>query len=157
MLNRCLFDERLAKSHPLLSARTHQFQTALCHPDKTHRVLKTARTKTPLRNLKTATLALDHVADRHPHVLKQEFRLTAGRVQAVEGAQCSDQLHAGGIARHENGRVLAMPVVFRIGLAHHQHDFAAWSDRTGGPPLAAIEHVLVAIAPDLELHIGGIR
>ena len=156
MLNRGLFDERLAECHPLLGAGTHELKAALGHPHKTHRVLKTAGAETPLSNLKTAALTLDHIADRHPHIFEQQFRLTAGRMQAVEGAQRSDQFHTGGVPGHQNRRVLAMPVVLRIGLAHHQHDLAAWPHRAGGPPLAAIEHVLIAIPPDLELHIGGI-
>ena len=157
MLNRGLFDERLAKGHPLLGPRAHQLKAALGHPHKTHGVLKTAGAETPLSNLKTAALTLDHIADRHPRIFEQQFRLTAGRVQAVESAQGPHQFHTEGVPGHQNRRMLAMPVVLRIGLAHHQHDLAARTYRTGGPPLAAIEHVLVTITSELELHIGCIR
>ena len=49
-----------------------------------------------------------------------------------------------------------MALVFRIGLAHHQHDFTARVNGISGPPLAAIQDVFVAVAFDFQFHISGI-
>ena len=49
-----------------------------------------------------------------------------------------------------------MALVFWVGLTHHQHDFTAGVNGIGGPPLAAIQDVLVAVAFDFEFHISGI-
>ena len=63
---------------------------------------------------------------------------------------------AGRIAWHENRGVLSVALILGVGLAHDKHDLAARIDSTGGPPFAPVEHVLVAIALDFQLHISGI-
>jgi len=49
-----------------------------------------------------------------------------------------------------------MAVILGIGFTHHQHDLAARVNGPGGPPLAAIEHILVTVALDFQFHVGGI-
>ena len=43
-----------------------------------------------------------------------------------------------------------------IGLAHEDGDFAARIAGAGGPPLAAVDDVLVAVADDAGLDVGGV-
>ena len=43
-----------------------------------------------------------------------------------------------------------------VGFAHDDVDGAAWVASTRRPPLAAIDHVFIAIALDFALDVGGI-
>src|SRR5579875_555173 len=50
-----------------------------------------------------------------------------------------------------------MPVgIVRISLAHDDENFATWASCAGTPPLASVQYVLVALAPDGKLDIGSI-
>jgi len=42
------------------------------------------------------------------------------------------------------------------GLAHHQQDLAAGAHDPGDPPLASVDHVVVAVAHDRGLDVGRI-
>ena len=44
----------------------------------------------------------------------------------------------------------------RIGLAHEDRDPAARMQRTGRPPFAAVDHVVVAVAQDGAFDVGGV-
>jgi hypothetical protein len=53
---------------------------------------------------------------------------------------------------------LLVPVgVIRVGLAHDDEYLAALVHGPGDKPLAAVQHPLVALLPDTQLDIGGIR
>ncbi|MNO66351.1 hypothetical protein D3C76_571370 [compost metagenome] len=65
--------------------------------------------------------------------------------------------HAGAVHRHQDHRLLAVRRGVRIGLAHHDGDRAARVADPARPPLAAIDHVVVAVADDAGLDVGGVR
>jgi hypothetical protein len=50
-----------------------------------------------------------------------------------------------------------MPVLRRAGLAHQDEDLAARIVGAARPPLAAVDHVVVAVALDAAGNVGGIR
>ena len=71
-----------------------------------------------------------------------------GAVVVAEHAHAALDVHAGGVPGHQDHRLLPVPLGVRVGLAHHDEDLAARVHRPGRPPLAAVDHVLVAVALD---------
>ena len=79
------------------------------------------------------------------------------RVVIAEHGERAENGHAFGVERHEDLALLRMLRAVGIGLAHDDRDFAARIAGAGGPPFAAIDHVMVAVAQNRALDIGGVR
>ena len=65
-------------------------------------------------------------------------------------------VHAGGLERHDDHRVLAVPVGAGVGEAHEDADLAVGVAGAGRPPLAAVEHDVVAVEGGRGLHVRGV-
>ena len=65
-------------------------------------------------------------------------------------------LDAGGLERHDDHRVLAVAVGAGVGEAHEDADLAVGVAGAGRPPLAAVEHDVVAVEGGRGLHVGGV-
>ena len=50
--------------------------------------------------------------------------------------------------------MLRVPLGLRVGLAHHQQHLVQRVHDVRAPPLATVEHVVVPVALDLQLHVG---
>ncbi len=116
-----------------------------------------ARAQAPLRNLKAATLAQDHVLDRDFHVLELDFAMAVRRVVIAEHRQHAQDLDARRIGIDEDLRLGAVAAAFGIGLAHHDHDLAARVADARRPPLAAVDDIVIALALDARFDVRGIR
>ncbi|MND63133.1 hypothetical protein D3C80_544350 [compost metagenome] len=119
-------------------------------------MVNASRAKAPLGNLETTPLTQQHVLVRHSHVLEQHFGMAMGSVVVTEHRQWPDDFHPGGIGGHQNHRMLLVTRAVRVAQPHEDHDLAARIAGTGGPPLAAIDHPLVALADSAGGHVGGI-
>ncbi len=64
--------------------------------------------------------------------------------------------HAGRIERHEDHALPVIGVGVGVGDPHHDGDGTARRHRPAAPPLAARDHVVVAIALDPACDVGGI-
>ncbi|MNQ79447.1 hypothetical protein D3C85_943930 [compost metagenome] len=82
--------------------------------------------------------------------------MAVGRVVVAEHRQRTHDLHAGGVGRHQDHRVLLVARRVRVGQAHEDEDLAARVAGAGGPPLAAVDHPLVTLAHGAGFHVGGI-
>jgi hypothetical protein len=110
-----------------------------------------------MRDLEAAALAQQHVRRRHAHVVERHFRGAVGHAIEAEHRQRPDDLDARRVHRHQDHRLLAVPVgMVRVGLAHEDRDAAVRVGGVGGVPLAAAEDVVIAVAPDRTLDVGGI-
>ena len=109
-----------------------------------------------LRDLKAAPLAQQNILHRHARVDEIDLRVAVRRMIVAEHGQLPQPLHSRGAHGHENHRLLAVVRGARIGLAHEDQDLAARVARAGSPPLAAVDHVVIAVAHDGGLNIRGI-
>lgn len=71
--------------------------------------------------------------------------------------QVTQNGHARGVARNEHHRLLSVGGRRGVGLSHDDEDFAPVVRHAGDPPLAAIDHVLVAVPYDRCLDVRGVR
>lgn len=148
--------QRLAERGTADRALAHQFEGALGHADGAHAVVDAARAEAPLGDLETAALAEDDVLVGHPHVLEQHFGMAMRRVVVAEHRQRTEDLHPGGVDRYQDHRVLLVARRVRVGQAHEDQDLAARIAGAGSPPLAPVDHPVVALALGARLHIGGV-
>ena len=149
--------DRLAERHPLQRALAQQVQRALGHADRAHAVVDAPGPEAGL-------------ADHEPVALTGQQRVAPGTrtssnsdlgvalaVLVAEDRQVADDRHAGGVDRHDHHRLLPVRRAVGVGLAHHDQDLAVAVQGVGRPPLAAVDHVLVAVALDPRLDVGGVR
>ena len=118
-------------------------------PIDAHAVVDAAGAEASLRDLEAASLAEQHVRRRHAHVLEEHLAVAVRRVVVAEHRQMA---HAPSrpACRAAPGSATAAGVGrVGIGLAHHDHDLAVRMQDARGPPLAAVDDVVVAVAPDL--------
>ena len=120
-------------------------------------MVNAARAEAALGDLEAATFAEQQIAHRHAHVLQPHFHVAVRRVVVAEHRQRAHHLDALGVRGHDDHRLLRVAWRVGVGLAHHDVDRAARVTRAGGPPLGAVDHVLVTVALDAALDVGGIR
>ena len=116
-----------------------------------------SRPQPPLGDLEAPALAEQHVARGHPHRVEHQLGVATRAIVEAEHRHVAQHLNAGRMPRHQDHRLLAVAVgVVGIGLAHHDQQLAALVHRTRGVPLAAVDHVVVAVAADRGLDVGRI-
>ena len=152
-----LFGDRAAKGDAADQALAHVFQRAFGHADGAHAVMDAARSQAALGNLETASFAQQDIRGRHAHVFKADFAMAVRRVVVAEYRQRAQDGHARRVDRHQDHRLLLVARRFGIGLAHEDDNLAARIAGAGGPPFAAVDDVVVAVAHDADCDVGGIR
>ncbi len=78
-------------------------------------------------------------------------------VVVAEYRQHAQHLHPGRVERDQDLRLLAMALARGVGFAHDDGDLAARIAGAGGPPLAPVDHIVVAVLLDACLDVGGVR
>ena len=109
-----------------------------------------------LRDLESPALAEQDIAGGNAHVLEQHLGVAVRRIVEAEHRQKFLDRDTGRVERHQNLRLLLMPRRLRIGLAHQDRDLAARIADARRPPFAAVDDVVIAVALDAGLDIGGI-
>lgn len=120
-------------------------------------MVNTARSQSALDNLEPSALAENHVLCRHAHVLKGDVAVAVGGVVVAVDLEHSidgDSRKAG--RDQDDGLLLVRVGVVGIGLAHDDVELASRVASAAGPPLGAVENVVVAVLGDLQLDVGGI-
>src|SRR5262245_21093108 len=115
-----------------------------------------ARPQAALRDLEAAALAEQDVGHRHPHIVENDLGVPVRRVVVAEHAQRPHHLHTRCIQRHQHHRLAPVRFGAWTGEPHHDRDLAAAVHRARRPPFAAVDDVVVAVAPDLGADIGGV-
>ena len=88
--------------------------------------------------------------------LRRDLAVAERLVVLAERGEHPLDLDAGGLERHDDHRVLAVPVGAGVGEAHEDADLAVGVAGAGRPPLAAVEHDVVAVEGGGGLHVGGV-
>ena len=79
------------------------------------------------------------------------------RVVIAEDGERPYDSHSGGVARHEDHRLLLVARRIGIGLAHQDEDLAARVHRARGPPLPGVDDIArIALAADRRLDVGRV-
>ncbi len=119
-------------------------------------MVDTAWPEAALGDFKAAAFTQQNVGSRYAYVLVFDFGMTVGRMVVPEYVQVTHDGDAGGVQRDQDHALLQ--VLGRVGvcLAHDDGDLAAVGHGSGGPPLGAVDHVLVAFAADFALDVGGV-
>src|ERR1700678_3222392 len=151
-----LFRHAPAEGDALLCPPAHHFQGPFGHADQAHAMVDAAGTEAVLRNFEAAALAEQNILRRYAYIDEIDLRMAVGRMIVAEHGQLAQPLDARRVHRHEDHRLLAVKRRSRVGLAHEYQDFAAWISGAGRPPLAAVDHVVIAVAHDGGLDIRGI-
>src|SRR5436309_5431935 len=97
------------------------------------------RPQPPLRDLKTATFAENHIFRRHLHVFENHFSVAMRRIVEAEYRQHTVHANARRVHRHKYLRLLAIFLGVWVRLAHHEQNLAAWMPNARRPPLSAID------------------
>ena len=134
----------------------HLLQRHLGRAERPHAVVDAARAQPPLRDLEAAALAQQQVVGRHAHVAQDDFGVAVGRVVIAEHRQHPHHLDARRIQRHQDLRLLLVARRVWVALAHDDGDLAARVAHARRPPLAPVDDVLVALAPDGSCDVGGV-
>ena len=109
-----------------------------------------------LGDLEAAALPQDEVVGGHPHAVEVHDAVAVGGV--VEAKQGQHALHpqARGVAGHQDHRLLEVGGGGGVGAAHDDEHPAARIADARGPPLGAVDDVVVAVALDAGLDVGGV-
>ena len=110
-----------------------------------------------LRDLEAAALAEQHVGGGDAHAAEHQFGVAERRMLVAVDRQ--RRARPSGRARPSaRGSSIAACVwaPLEIALAHHDRDLAGRRHRAGDPPFAAVDHIVVAVAADRGLDIGGV-
>ena len=114
-----------------------------------------ARAEPGLGDREAAALLADDVRDRHPDAGEGDLGVAVLVVLAEHGV-VADHGDAGGVARDEYHRLLAVRHRRGVGLAHDDEEGTAGIHGAAGPPLAPVNDVLLAVAGDPGGDVGGV-
>src|SRR5260370_36560732 len=110
------------------------------------------RTESCLRDLEAPALTEQHIVGRKPDILENILGVAMRRLIIAKNRQHPLDHDAGVRERHQDHRLPPVTVrVVGIRLAHHDYDLTTWIESTGGPPLASVDDVLIAVATDPRL------
>ena len=147
------FSERGAVQSP--SAR--MLEGHLGQADQAHRMMHTARPQPPLGDLESLARSRDEGIDGQPYVLERHHAVSARLVVEPHRRQHPFHSDARSIHRDENHRVARVSMRVRVGQPHKNDHLAVGMTDAGAPPLAAVDHHLVAVDDGRGRHVRGIR
>mmetsp|Transcript_76924 Transcript_76924/g.204158 ORF Transcript_76924/g.204158 Transcript_76924/m.204158 type:complete len:455 (+) Transcript_76924:153-1517(+) len=153
LLDTVLLCQQLTEGLPPVRAVNHGGERLLRHSKGPHAMVDPPWTESALRNLEAAALAQDDVAFGHAHVVEDELGVV---VLLAEDRQRPQDLHARRVARHEDHGLLLVHGAGEAGLAERHEDLALRPDRSGDPPLVAVDDVVVAVRLDPRRDVRGI-
>jgi hypothetical protein len=148
-----LLAKRLAREPAL----AHQLERPLCRADRAHAVVDAPRAESHLRNLEAASLAQQDVLLGHAAVVEANVHVPVRRVVVAHHAHRADDLESGRVGRHEDLRLPLVHGPIRVGLHHHDHDFAARIAGAANVKLLAVQHPLVSVEARLARDIFCVR
>ena len=152
-----LLGQRLAERDATGGPPAHHFDGTLRNTDGPHAVVDAARPEASLGDGESAALFTDQVRHRHPDIGEPQLGMAAMVVVVVaEHLHATQHLEPRGVPGNEDLRLLAMALRTGVRLAHDDEDGTVGIHCSGDPPLASVDHVVVAVTHDGQLDIGGI-
>src|SRR6478672_26203 len=100
-------------------------------------------------------LLAEQVLHGHPHVVVDDLAVPVLVLPAEHGRGAKDG-DPWCIYGRQHHRLLLMAGRVGVGAAHHNQDLAARIRRPGRPPLAAVDHVVTAVAGDQRFDVAGV-
>ena len=146
-----VFGDRACRRPSRLNRRWLIFSSATsAAPMRAHAMMDAARARGgPCAISKPRPSPSSRLLDRHAHVLEQHFRVAVrARRHSRKPAACAAPRRRGRRAAPESATAARGVRLVRVGLAHDDGDLAARIADARGPPLAAVDHIVVAVAPD---------
>ena len=151
-----MIGNRLAEGDARLEPLAHFFERRFGNADSAHAVMDSARPKAALGDFEAATFAEQQVRYRYANIFQFDFHMAMRRIVISKDREVANDVHAFGIGRHQDLRLLLVAIGFKVRLAHHDRHFAARIAKPRRPPFAAIDDIFIAIPLDLGLDIGGV-
>jgi len=148
--------DRLAERDACHAAGDHQFQRVFRRADRTHAVVDAAWPEAALRDRETLAGTDQQVLFRHADTVEHDLAMPVRRIETAVSGQHPLDAHAGRVHRHQHHAVAGMRLGIRMRQTHEDRELAVRVTNAGGPPLAAIQHQLIAILADGRLHVGGV-
>ena len=115
-----------------------------------------SRPQAALGDFEAAAFAEQNVAGRHAHVVEAHLHVAVRCVVVAHHIERADHLQTRGAGWHQHHALLGVAGRIRVGLAHGDVDGATRIAGARCPPLAAVDHVVIAIAFDARGDVGGI-
>lgn len=132
-------------------------QSLFRRTDASHGVVDTTRAQTALHDFVPPTFTQDHGVEWDTDVGEGDVAVAVGGVVVAVHAQHAVDLDPGSVGGDQHHRLaLVLVGVVRVGLTHGDEDLAAVVPRARGPPLAAVEEVVVALSFHPELDVGPV-
>src|SRR5690606_27367696 len=112
-------------------------------------------TETRLSDGEPRPLLTQEVGNRDPDVVETDLGVATPVLVTEDGRRSLDH-DARSVHRHQHHRLLVVTVGIRVGHAHDDRDLAAGRRCSRGEPLAAADHVLVAVPLDTRRYVRGV-
>ena len=113
------------------------------------------RPQARLGHHETVALATQQIGRGHPHITEHQLAVPFRR-HVMHDRNIAHQLHTGCVERHNDHALLTARLTIRIGLAHDDEKRTIGMRGVGDEPLAAVDHVLIALTADQRLDITRI-
>ena len=155
LLHHTLLGDRLAEGLAFGDPPDHGTQRPLGEADQPHAVVDAAGAEASLGDAEPVALLLQQVLGGDTNVLEGHLHVALG-VLVAEDRQVAVGRDPGGVQRHDDHRLLPVGIGVGIGDPHEDRDRAAGPPGVGGPPLAAVDDVLVAVPLDAGLDVAGV-
>ncbi len=151
-----LIRQRPPERHPRQGPPAGHLQRALGGPQHPHRVVDPAGAEPGLRDGEPAAFLAEQVRPGNPSLGEGDLAVPVLIPEAEDG-QRSHDVDTGRAARDEEHRLLLVIGSGWVRLAHDDEELATRIAGTGGPPLPAVDHVVVAVAHDRGRDVAGVR
>ena len=147
--------KRLAERDTRERALAHQVVGALGHADRAHAVVDASRAESRLRDREAAPFFTKQIGNGNADVLVFDLAVPAA-VVVPEHRQRAHDPHTRRIERNEDHRLAPILIGIGVGHAHYDRDLATRIRGAGGPPLARVDHVVIAFAHDPSLDVARV-
>ncbi len=154
--NRAHFREFLAEGDTRGDAATKEFEGSFGDADEAHAVMDAAGAEAALGDFEAAAFAEEEVFGGDTDVRERQFAVAVGTVVVAVDGEEAFELDAGGVEGDEDHGLLLVAGGGGVGFPHEDDDFAVGFAGAGGPPFAAVEDVMVAVAFDGGSDVGGV-
>src|SRR5258705_10108535 len=120
-------------------------------------MMDSSRPQSSLGDLEPSAFSEKDVLRGNTGIVEHDFSMSMRRMVVTEYCQQAFDLHSGRVHRNQHHGLLSVPGRRWIGLTHNDGQLAAGSARSRTPPFPSRNNVLLAIAYDARLDVGGIR
>lgn len=141
----------------IVDAHQHPVESILSGTNGAHGVVNTSWAETTLDDLEPTAWAEDNVGDWNADIDKGDVAVTVWGVIVTVDRHHAVNGETWRVVWDKDNRLLLVDVLVSwIGLGHNDVDVATWVTGSRGPPFAAVQDPVVAIALHVHLNVGCI-